>query len=90
MILPIPKDTLVIISIYPLITVIYVCVCVCVCVKRPTDRKKKGEIKELYGVGHMVKDNSDSWRGNPLPPLHGLLFSISSKGYFICIIPQTG
>ena len=29
----------------------------------------------LYGVGHMVKDHSDSERGNPLPP-HGLLFPI--------------
>ena len=27
----------------------------------------------LYGVGHMVKDHSDSERENPLPP-HGLLF----------------
>ena len=27
----------------------------------------------LYGVRHMVKDHSDSERGNPLPP-HGLLF----------------
>ena len=35
----------------------------------------------LYGVGHMVKDHSDSERGNPLPP-HGLLFPISSKGSF--------
>ena len=43
----------------------------------------------LYGVRHMVKDHSDSKRGNPLPP-HGLLFPISSKGCFICIIPQTG
>ena len=43
----------------------------------------------LYGVGHMVKDHSDSERGNPLPP-HGLLFPINSKGSFICIIPQTG
>ena len=33
----------------------------------------------LYGVGHMVKDDSDSERGNPLPP-HGLLFPINSKG----------
>ena len=32
----------------------------------------------LHGVGHMVKDHSDSERGNPLPP-HGLLFPISSK-----------
>ena len=43
---------------------------------------------QLYGVGHMLKDHSDSERGNPLPP-HGLLFPISSKGSFICIIPQT-
>ena len=43
----------------------------------------------LYGVRHMVKDHSDSEKGNPLPP-HRLLFPISSKGSFICIIPQTG
>ena len=33
----------------------------------------------------MVMDHSDSERGNPLPP-HRLLFPISSKGSFICII----
>ena len=33
----------------------------------------------------MVKDHSDSERGNPLTP-HGLLFPISSKGSFILII----
>ena len=44
---------------------------------------------QLYGVVHMVKDHSDSERGNLLPP-HGLLFPISSKGSFICTIPQTG
>ena len=43
----------------------------------------------LYGVGHMVKDHSDSERGNMLPS-HGLLFLISSKCSFISIIPQTG
>ena len=43
----------------------------------------------LYGVRHMLKDHSDSERGNPLPP-HGLLFLINSKGSFICIISQTG
>ena len=37
----------------------------------------------LYGVRHMVKDHSDS---EP----HGLLFLISSKGSFMCIIPHTG
>ena len=35
----------------------------------------------------MVKDHSDSERGNLLTP-HGLLFLISNKGYFICIIPD--
>ena len=43
----------------------------------------------LYGVRHMVKDNSDSEKGNLLPP-HRLLFLISSKGSFICTNPQTG
>ena len=39
----------------------------------------------LYGAGNMVKDHSDSERGNPLPP-HGLLFLImvyhSQVGHF--------
>ena len=42
----------------------------------------------LYGVRHMVKDHSDSEKGNPLPP-HRLLFPINSKGSFICTMPQT-
>ena len=33
----------------------------------------------LYGVRHMVKDHSDSEKGNPLPP-HRLLLSI--RGFF--------
>ena len=41
----------------------------------------------LYGVGHMVNDHSDSERENRP---HDLLFPISSKGSFICIIPHTG
>ena len=44
----------------------------------------------LYGVRHMVKDHSDSEKGNPPPPPHRLLLSINSKGSFICTIPQTG
>ena len=40
----------------------------------------------FYGVRHMVKDHSDSEKGNPLPP-HRLLLSINSKGSFICTIP---
>ena len=43
----------------------------------------------LYDIGHMVKDHSDSERGNLLPP-HRLRFPINSKGSFICTIPQTG
>ena len=41
----------------------------------------------LYGVGHIVKDHSDSKRGNPLPQ-HGLFFPISSKGTFNCTLPD--
>ena len=37
----------------------------------------------LYGIRHMVKDHSDSEKGN-LP--HRLLLSINSKGSFICTI----
>ena len=43
----------------------------------------------LYGVRHMVKDQNDSEKGNPLPP-HRLLFPINSNGSLICTIPQTG
>ena len=43
----------------------------------------------LYGVKHMVKDLSDSEKGNVLLP-YRLLFLINSKGSFICIIQQTG
>ena len=44
----------------------------------------------LCGVRHMVKDQSESERRYPLPPRHGLIFPINSKGSFICTIPQTG
>ena len=37
---------------------------------------------QLYGVRHMVKNHTDSERGNLLPP-HGLLFLISSKGSYV-------
>ena len=40
----------------------------------------------LYGIRHIAKNHSDSESGNPLPPLHGQLFVISSKGSFICTI----
>ena len=35
----------------------------------------------------MVKDQSDSEKGDPLPS-HRLLFPINSKGSFICTIPD--
>ena len=41
-----------------------------------------------YMASDMVKDHSDSEKGNPLPP-HGLLFPINSKSYFICRIAHT-
>ena len=60
------------------------------------ERRKEGNVLfndalntfylRLYGVRHMVKDHSDSEKGNP----HMLLLSINSKGSFICTIPQTG
>ena len=45
----------------------------------------------IYGYMALftVKDYSDTESGNSLPP-HRLLFPISSKGSFTCIIPQTG
>ena len=36
----------------------------------------------LYGVGHIVKDHSDSERGNPLLP-HGLLFLIKARFFYM-------
>ena len=38
-----------------------------------------------YMASDMVKDHSDSEKGNPLPP-HRLLFPINSKASFICTI----
>ena len=35
----------------------------------------------LYGIKHMVKDHSDSERGNPLLP-HGVYFLISRQWFF--------
>ena len=34
------------------------------------------------GVRHIVKDHSDGERGNPLSPLHVLVFSINSMESF--------
>ena len=84
-------------------TQIYMCVCVCLCVCMYVYVCvcvwKEGNVLfndalntflfTLYGVRHMVKDHSDSERGNPLPA-YRLLVPIRSKSSFICIIPQTG
>ena len=35
-------------------------------------------------------DHPDNERGDPLPPLYGLLFQITSKESFVCAILQTG
>ena len=66
-----------------------VCVCVFVCGCTRLCMYVYTFYLRLYGVTHVVKDHSDSERGNPLPP-HGLLFPLSSKCSFICTIPQTG
>ena len=47
-------------------------------------------ILRFYGLGQTAKDHSDSEKGSPLLPRHGLLFPVSSKGNFICTILQTG
>ena len=55
-----------------------------------TDMRKQGEEGKTHFIySYMVKDHSDSEKGNPLPP-HRVLFPINSKGSFICTIPQTG
>ena len=78
---------------------VFVCICMYVSVSthRHTSQylHKEGNVLfndalntfylQLYGVRHMVKEHSDSERGNPLLP-YGLLFPISSKGSFICTI----
>ena len=39
----------------------------------------------LYGVGHMVKDHSDSERGNPQPP-HRLFYMHHPTNIYIYIL----
>ena len=74
----------------------FVCALECNCIVIALYRKEEGRNEGnvlfsdalntfylwLYGVRHKVKDQSDSERGNPLPP-HGLLFPISSKLFYI-------
>ena len=56
-----------------------VCVCVCVCVEGSVlfnDALNTFYLRLLvYGVRHMVKDHSNSEKGNLLPP-HGLSFRL--------------
>ena len=73
-----------------------VSICLPVCLNTHTEREREREREEgnalfndalntfylrLYGVARMVKDHTNSERGNPLSP-HGLLFQFSSKGSF--------
>ena len=55
--------------------------------ERERERRKKTNVfndefntfyLRLHIVGYMVKNNSNSERGNSLPPLYGLFFPISS------------
>ena len=64
-----------------------------VCCDLPLSQKKERNVLfndafstfylRLYGFGHMVKDHIDNQRGNLLPPLHGLLFPISRKLFYM-------
>ena len=82
-----------------MIVYIYMCVSMYIYVYRWIMRLREGNVLFndalntfylwLYGVVLIVKIHKNSERENPLPPIHGLLFSISI-GYFICTIPQTG
>ena len=43
---------------------------------------------DCYMTSAMVNGHMGNERGNPLLPLHGLIFPTNYKGYFICTIPQ--
>ena len=43
----------------------------------------------LYSVEHMVYDKNDNERKKHLPPFHGILFQVNSKGSLICAILHT-
>ena len=47
----------------------------------PSIEERKNKVNTLHFT--VVKAHSDSEGWNPLPPLYGLLFSISSKGVFL-------
>ena len=68
--------------------------------KKEKKKKKKGKVTfndalntfylQFYGIKLMVKNYSDSERGNPLLSLHGLLLLIRNKISFICTNTQRG
>ena len=41
-------------------------------------------------ITYGIEGHRDDERGNPLPPLRGLLFPISIRGSVICTILHTG
>ena len=58
-----------------------------------TDEKGRNDKSLMMHSTHFIQTygkEPDSKRGNLLLAPHGLLLSISSKGSFICTIPQTG
>ena len=69
---------------------------VCACANAICVKKRKGNVLfndtlktfyfHKYSICHMVKDHSDSEKGNLLPP-HRLPFTINSKGSFIMHYP---
>ena len=57
------------------------------------ERRKEGRKKGnhfIYDFMTLCKNHLDSEKRNPLLPLHGLFFPISSKGSFMCFIPLNG
>ena len=63
---------------------IYIYIYVCVETEKKKERKEMFYLMiQLFGVGHVVKNYSDSERGNLLLLFNGLLFLISSKGVYM-------
>ena len=58
-------------------------------VRRPISPWANALTTELHLALIWRRTTKIACEENPLPPLHGLLFPISSKGSFICTIPQT-
>ena len=80
-------------------THIYIYICVCVCARARACIHECRRKEMFYLTTHTTHFLTVIWRrtygkrplsqtGNPLP-LQGLLFTVGSKEYFKCTIPQT-